>query len=91
MSAVGAVAGGAAAVLTIYLAMLRPFWPDVDGGAVFLATILLVAAFAYLGRTLGRTQAAKKFPENTKPLDHKWSFPDVVELRSKLWTHIKPK
>ena len=91
MTVVGAVAGAAAAVLTTYLAMWRPYWPDVEGSAVFLATLLLVAAFAYLGGVLGRTQAAKKSPENTKPLDHIWSFPDVIELRSKQWTHIKPK
>lgn len=89
MSVAGAVAGAAAVVIG-YLALWLPYGPDVEGGVVFFAALILIAFFAYLGGRLGHRLAVKKSPANMKPQVQQWSFPDVVDLRSKHWTHIKP-
>lgn len=89
LTVLGAVAG-VAAVFVGYVALWLPYGPEVEDSGPYLAAIMLVAAFAYLGVALGRRLAAKKSPGDTKPLDQKWSFPGVTKLRSERWTHIKP-
>ncbi len=89
LTVLGAVAG-VAAVFIGWLALWLPYGPEAEDSGPYLAAVMLVAAFAYLGGTLGHRLAVKKSSENMKPSAHKWSFPGVVELRSQGWTHIKP-
>lgn len=89
----GAVAGVAVALvgwLALALVLWLPNKPDTEPGEVLWAVFLSTVICGGIGGALAHRLSTDRLLKRTKPQQHKWSFPEVLELRSKYWTHNKP-